>query len=102
MSFEEKRIAPRIDISHPVKYKDKSAESWKMAFLINQSDTGILLASQNNIETGCTIFVIMDKDTGWEGEPCKLECEVVRVVHQEDDALLKYDLGCIIKNTEPL
>ena len=102
MTFTEKRIAPREDIKHPVKFQIDGNDKWSIAYLINQSSTGILIAANESPQIGSIIHVMMDSDTSWSGDACKLECEVVRVIEEKDDALLNYDLGCIIKNTTKL
>lgn len=102
MSFEEKRISPRESIKHPVKFRPQGIETWSIAYLIDQSATGILLAAQHPAEINSVIDVVMDSDTSWSGEACELSCEVVRIIEQPEDALLKYDLGCIIKSKKAI
>ena len=97
MSFNEKRVSPRRSINHPVKYKTDVTTEWKIAFLIDQSESGILLASQTDLAVGSIIQVMMDEDTSWQGDHCQLVCKVIRVVAQPEDAILKFDLGCTIE-----
>jgi len=97
MTFDEKRVAPRKDIKHPVKFQIDGKDTWSVAYLINQSASGILIAANEAPDIGSTIHVLMDSDTSWSGDACRLECAVVRVIEDKEDALLNYDLGCIIK-----
>jgi len=102
MKIDEKRVAPRKEIKHPVKFHLDGNNTWSIAYLLDQSASGILIATQDTAEIGSIIHIMMDADTSWDGDPCELLCEIARVVEQKDDAILKFDLGCIIKDKKIL
>lgn len=102
MNTSEKRNSPREDVLHPVKCSTHEEGDGINAYLVNQSDSGILIATQQNVEIGSMIYITIDGETSCNEQACKLSCEVVRIFAYKDDALFKYDLGCIIKNRQPI
>jgi len=102
MRIDEKRVSPRKDILHPVKFHLDANNNWSTAYLLDQSDSGILIATQNTAKIGSVIHIMMDSDTCWNGVSCELLCEIARVVEHKDDVILKFDLGCIIKDKKTL
>lgn len=92
----EKRIAPRINIDHPIKYRKEGNEESTVGYMVNESTSGVLFAAPDQISVGETVYLTMDQDVGWKENFYTLECEVVR--HQSiDDMIFKYGMGCVVK-----
>lgn len=92
----EKRGVPRINIDHPIQYRRKDCEDGGVAYLINESATGVLFAASHQMEIGEIVILTMDGGVSWDNDNYIMECEVVR--HQfVNDMIFKYGMGCVIK-----
>lgn len=55
--YQDRRFAPRTDISSPVSYKYADQDQYKQAMLINISKTGALIAFNEEFEIDDHIFI---------------------------------------------
>lgn len=92
----EKRVALRINIDHPIKYRKKDSEEGAVGYMLNESTSGVLFAAPDLIDLGETVFLTMDQDVSWKDDYYIIECQVIR--HQPvNDMIFKYGMGCVIK-----
>ena len=66
----ERRIAPRINSNHPVKYSNQGNGDEGVGYLVNESTSGIIFAAYQESDIGESVVLTMDEGTSWGKTLC--------------------------------
>jgi len=95
----DRRTSPRTHINSPVDYKPLDAPSYKVGNLVDISQTGILINTDQKFSTNEKIKVVVKPDTETDS-PIEITAYVIRTAKPSNDHeyIHKYSYGCLIQS----